>query len=64
MEPTRVTIDGRPGRVKRIRLRDDGSRVAHVRLDDGSLLIVPLEQTGLTEGRGRSDEAPGEEADD
>lgn len=43
MEPQRCTIDGQPGTVKRQRLRDDGSMVAHVKMDDGSLLIVPLE---------------------
>lgn len=54
MEPTRCTVGGKPGRVKRIRLRDDGSTVAHVRLDDGPLLVVPVgavvqESTGLAE---------------
>lgn len=43
MEPTRCTVNGKPGRVKRIRLRDDGSTVAHVRLDDGPLLVVPVD---------------------
>lgn len=54
MEPTRCTVNGRPGRVKRIRLRDDGSTVAHIRLDDGPLLVVPvdavaMDSTGLAE---------------
>ncbi len=41
MEPTRCILDGKPGTLKRTRLRDDGSVVAHVRLDDGSLRVVP-----------------------
>lgn len=42
MEPTRCILDGQPGTLKRTRLRDDGSVVAHVRLDDGSLRVVPV----------------------
>lgn len=44
MEPRRCTVDGKPGRIKRLRLRDDGTMVAHVRLDDGPLLVVDAER--------------------
>lgn len=40
MNPTRCILEGKPGTVKRTRLRDDGSVVAHVRLDDGPLRVV------------------------
>lgn len=58
MTPTTCTIDGRPGRVKRIRTRDDGSVVAHVRLDDGPLLIV---DAALVTGRTTESEAHDED---
>ena len=67
MTPTICTIDGKRGRVKRIRLRDDGTTVAHVRLDDGPLLVVALDAIDTDTGLASEvrDEDPGQaEGDD
>lgn len=64
MTPTFCTIDGKRGRVKRIRLRDDGTTIAHVRLDDGPLLVVDLDaidtDTGLASEDANADQGQAE----
>lgn len=57
MDPTYCTVNGTRGRVKRIRLRDDGTTVAHVRLDDGPLLVVPVEAIDNLTGLASSEDS-------